>query len=292
MTDDQRHDNERYDAFGTFAVELARLAGERITRSLDTEIVIEYKDEGTSPLGPKDVVTNLDREIEEELAQRIRTAFPDHGIIGEEGTRDCPGGCEYVWLLDPIDGTQNFVNGLPIFSTSVGLVRQGRPVAGAIWGASSHRLRAGVYHAHLGSGLRFDGIEVTTARPSRGKRRGLGAMPHDEDQRVHLGTGEYSDHSLPWDRRHIGSGALEAAFLAAGILESAFNTGPRSWDIAAGALLVQEAGRGIWHQRGAEWLPLDVFAETPEAIAQWKFPVLMATSAAYARHRGIHDAVR
>lgn len=276
-----------YDAYGTFAVELARLAGELIHRSLDREIQVSYKDEAVSDQGPMDVVTDLDREIEEQLVERIRAAFPDHAILGEEGTRYFPDDAEFLWALDPIDGTQNFVNGLPIYSSSVGLLRRGRPVAGAIWGASSHRLQAGVYHAHLGSPLRFDGVDVTTARPSAGKVRGLGAMPHDEDQRVYVGTDTPpSDHRLPWDRRHIGSGALEAAFLAAGILESAFNTGPRSWDIAAGALLVQAAGRGIWQLRDGEWRTLDVFADTPQEIADWRYPVLMATDAAYARQIG------
>ncbi len=284
-------DDTSYDAYGTFAVELARLAGELIERSLDTEIKVDYKDRATAKHGPMDAVTDLDLEIEHQLVERIRKAFPDHAILGEEGTRHFPDGAEYLWALDPIDGTQNFVNGLPIFSASVGLLRRGRPVAGAIWGASSHRLRPGVYHAHQGSALRFDGIDVTTARPSTGKVRGLGAMPHDEDQRIEVGSGTpSSDHWLPWDRRHIGSGALEAAFLAAGILESAFNTGPRSWDIAAGAILVQAAGRGIWHLRDGEWRPLEVFAETAQEIADWQYPVLMATDAAYARHMHLPES--
>jgi myo-inositol-1(or 4)-monophosphatase len=288
--DDYPHDGDRYDdgtsyaALGAFAVELARYAGERVERTLDTEIQVTYKDKVISERGPIDVVTNLDRELEAELVERIHDGFPDHAILGEEGTRHFPDGAEYLWALDPIDGTQNFVNGLPIFSCSVALLRHGEPVAGAIWGASSHRLRPGVYHAHRGSALRFDGEDIVTARASRGKVRGLGAMPHDQDQRVHLdGRTPPSDHALPWDRRHIGSGALEAAFVAAGVLESAFNTGPRSWDIAAGALLVRAAGRGIWHLRDGEWRPLERFAETPQEIADWQYPVLMATDAAYAQ---------
>lgn len=274
---------EPYEALATFAVDLARLAGEHIEQSLDRTIVVEYKDAPTLEHGPMDAVTDLDRAIEADLVERIRRAFPEHGVVGEEGTRAFPPGCEYVWALDPIDGTQNFVNGLPIYSASIGLLHRGQPVAGAIWGSCSHRLHAGVYHAHLGGGLRFDGADVRTARPSTGKLRGLGAMPHDEDQRVHVGAHEPpSDHRMPWDRRHIGSGALEAAFLAAGIFESAFNSGPRSWDIAAGALLVQCAGLGIWHLRDGAWQPLEHFGETPEAIADWRYPVLMASSAAYA----------
>ena len=281
MTSDAARQPE-YESLAVFAVELARRAGERIQQSLDDEIVVEYKDAGLDDRPPMDAVTNLDVEIEEELAERIRATFPTHGILGEEGTRHFPPGCEYVWAIDPIDGTQNFVNGLPIYSCSVGLLHHGAPVAGAVWGATSHRLRPGVYHAYRGGVLCFDSTEVTTARPSRGKQRGLGAMPHDEDQRVQPDATASPDRMLPWDRRHIGSGALEAAFLAAGVMESAFNTGPRSWDIAAGALLVPAGGRGIWHRVDDEWRELDAFPADPGELAEWRYPVLMATNTAYA----------
>lgn len=283
----EERDEAGHAHLGAFAVELARIAGERIEQTLDRQIEVTYKDDPLAEYGPRDVVTNVDRELEVELAERIHEAYPDHAILGEEGTRYFPDGAEYLWALDPIDGTQNFVNGLPIFSSSIALLCHGRPVAGAIWGASSHRLCPGVYHAHEGSRLLFNGVEVVTARPSTGKVRGLGAMPHDQDQRVHIdGTTPSTDHHLPWDRRHVGSGALEAAFLAAGVLDSAFNTGPRSWDIAAGALLVRAARRGVWHLRDGQWRPLDRFEGTPRDVADWQYPVLMATDIAYERQLG------
>ena len=270
-------------ALEAFAVDLARVAGEEIQESLGREIEVSYKDL-TGPLAPTDAVTDVDHHIEEVLAARIREAFPGHGILGEEGTRHFPEGFEYSWMIDPIDGTQNFVNGLPFYSSSVGLLWHGRPVAGAIWGASTHRLGAGVYHARSGEPLYFNSIPLDVARPARGRVRGLGAMPHDEDQHLHPGATEpRGRYRLPWDRRHVGSGALEAAFVAAGIFESAFNSGPRVWDIAAGALLVQSAGRHIWTTEDDEWLPLVDFGETADDLIGWRQPVLMATDAAYAR---------
>lgn len=272
---------EAYAPLEAFAVDLARLAGEWIERSLDDELEVSYKDEGA--LVPVDAVTNVDHEIEREFVERIAAAFPSHAIVGEEGARSFPDGFEYAWVLDPIDGTQNFVNGLPVYSSSIGVLHLGRPVAGAIWGASSHRLGPGVYHSRSGGDLRFNGITVEGPRPARGRQRRLGAMPHDEDEHVNPGAvGREADYRLPWDRRHIGSGALEAAFVAAGIFESAFNTGPRVWDIAAGALLVQAAGRHIWSFADGQWTPLTSFGETAEEIATWRRPVLLATDEAYA----------
>ncbi|MGE3960058.1 MAG: inositol monophosphatase [Dehalococcoidia bacterium] len=270
-------------ALEAFAVDLARVAGNAVERSLDAEIDVAYKDL-TGPMAPTDAVTNVDREIEEVLVERIREAFPDHAILGEEGTQHFPAGFEYAWMIDPIDGTQNFVNGLPIYSASIGVLHHGRPVAGAIWGASTHRLGPGVYHARAGGPLMLNSDPVEGARSARGRLRGLGAMPHDEDQHLRPGAAQpQTEYRLPWDRRHVGSGALEAAFVAAGVFESAFNTGPRVWDIAAGALLVQAGGRHIWTVEDGEWIPLTSFGATAEELAMWRRPVLMATDAAYAR---------
>lgn len=294
MTEDRRTTGElrkedaggaRYQSLETFAVDLARLAGEHIQCSLDREIEVEYKDL-TGPAAPTDAVTDVDREIEALLVERIREAFPDHAILGEEGTHVFPEGFEFAWVLDPIDGTQNFVNGLPIYSCSVAVLRHGQPVAGAIWGASTHRLVPGVYHSRSHGPLSFNSMPLEAARPSRGKRLGLGAMPHDEDQHLHPGATSnavYAERRLPWDRRHVGSGALEAAFVASGIFDSAFNTGPRVWDIAAGALLVQAGGRHIWTTAEGGWVPLTSFGTTEEELVAWRQPVLMATDAAYAR---------
>src|SRR3546814_11843596 len=87
-------------------------------------------------------------------------------------------------MIDPIDGTQNFVNGLPIYSSSIAVLRHGQPVAGAIWGASTHRLSPGIYHSRSGGPLSFNNMSLGIARPTRGQRRGLGAMPPDEDQHL------------------------------------------------------------------------------------------------------------
>ena len=108
-------------------------------------------------------------------------------------------------------------------------------------------------------------------------------MPHDEDQHLRPDSVEpQTVDRLPWDRRHIGSGALEAAFVAAGVLECGFNTGPRVWDFAAGALLVQAGGRHIWAVDEGHWTPLTSFGTTEDELVAWRRPILMATDAAYA----------
>ncbi|MYI82359.1 MAG: hypothetical protein F4056_03295 [Chloroflexi bacterium] len=108
--------------------------------------------------------------------------------MGAEAGGDAEADREFVWVLDPVDGTANFVNGFPLFASSIGVLRRGRPVVGAIWCSTSHALRPGVYHAQEGGPLCFEGEPAPLGRPSVGVKRRLGASPgraHGRMQRLH-----------------------------------------------------------------------------------------------------------
>ncbi|MCH8097378.1 MAG: histidinol-phosphatase [Proteobacteria bacterium] len=142
-------------SFIRLATELAELSGEIIRRYFRTPLAVETKDD-TSP------VTAADREAEAAMRQRIETAYPDHGVIGEE-FGPARADAEYVWVLDPIDGTKSFISGKPLFGTLIGLVHQGAPILGVI----DHPALDERWIGARGEGSTFNGDPVK-ARPCPG----------------------------------------------------------------------------------------------------------------------------
>jgi myo-inositol-1(or 4)-monophosphatase len=245
------------------AVELAHLAGAQIADTLGTEIVVEYKREsqrgGIEPTNP---VSEVDRAVEAMIRERVGARFPDHAIVGEEVELHPDPSMEWVWVIDPVDGTTNFVNGFPLFAASIGVLHRGVPVVGAIWCATSHELRSGVYHAHTGSPLLFEGREVPNGRPSTGVRRRLLARPGGAPGRLDR-----------WDTRVTGSTCIECAFVAAGIFVGGAFFGPYVWDVAAGVVLLRAAGLEVWTQRDRRWVPFERF-EAPARVTEDRVPTL------------------
>ncbi|WP_246527001.1 inositol monophosphatase family protein [Plastoroseomonas hellenica] len=235
------------------ALELARLAGTEIVNALGRSLTIRYKtfdDAEDSPLY-RDPVSEVDQKAEHLIRERLAERFGHHGILGEE-LEDSPVGRDgLLWAIDPIDGTTNFVNGFPLFASSIGVLSHGRPVAGAVWCSTSHALRPGVYHAHAGGPLNFDG-EKLLARPNPAVRRRLAGMPHAPMSR-----------SQSWDSRKTGSAAIECAFVAAGLLQVAGFVRPNIWDVAAGLVLVSASGGSIYAKTQEEWARFDGFGTTP-----------------------------
>ena len=266
------------------AVELAHLAGAEITSTLEREITVEYKQEARGREGPSNPVSDVDHAVEALVRERIGERFPAHGIIGEEVELHPDPSHEFVWVIDPVDGTTNFVNGFPLFAASVGVLHRGRPVAGAIWCSTGHELRSGVYHARVGGPLRFEGREVPLARPSVGVRRRLTAGPGGRPRR-----------GAQWETRVTGSAAIECAFVAAGIFSATVFWGLRLWDVAAGVVLVRSAGLEAWIRDESGWRPLARF-EPPARVRDqsepreptlrdWRQPLVIGTEEATAAVR-------
>jgi myo-inositol-1(or 4)-monophosphatase len=246
------------------AVELATLAGARIKTALGRTLTVRYKHGSDGDEALKDPVSEVDADVEAMLRDRVASLFPGHDVIGEESEERPGHGHDTVWVVDPIDGTANFVNGFPLFATSIGVLHKGHPVVGAVWCSTSHALRAGVYHARSGGPLSFES-EAFAPTPTPDVRRRL----------VGLGRG-LDAPDLPWDTRRSGSAAVECAFTAAGLLHAARFETPNVWDVAGGIPLVEAAGGAIRIHQGTGWQPFTGFDGTGD-IRTWKGRVALGT---------------
>lgn len=233
------------------AQEAARAGGEileRYWRSLPGAAIEEKK--------KNDFVTRADRESEEVIVARIRERFPEDGFLGEEGGRRGAGGEARTWIVDPLDGTSNFIAGFPFWCVSVA-AREGREVvAGAVWDP----LRGEMYAAGKGSGAFRNGerISVSAQKGLDGAFLATG-FPFRHKDRVDLYLALFRRLFLQARAiRRAGSAALDLANVAAGVFDGFFEFRLSIWDIAAGALLIEEAGgrvsdfdgrEGFW-QRG------------------------------------------
>lgn len=212
-----------------------------------------------------DPVTVADQQIEAFLRQAIRARFPDHGLLGEEQADDIAPGSEWVWVMDPLDGTANFAAGLPLWGVSVGVLQHGVPVVGCIWVPVGPSLGSGVYHARRGGGAWFDDRPLRVAESADTRGRVL-ALPGRYwrsfgFRRPPAGTPRAQRRGA--DNRALGSITLEMVLVASGSLLLAVFVQPKIWDVAAGVVIVDEAGgRSItWADR--QWT--DVRRFDPEA---------------------------
>ncbi len=224
----------RYGELLQTAVAAARAGGEVLTRwfgSGHLEVGIK---------GENDFVTRADRESEAAVVSLIRSRHPDHHLLGEEGGVHAGGQGDVQWILDPLDGTTNFLQGLPIFSVSIGC-REGRELVAAV----VFEPRTGdLFTATRGGGAHWNG------RPMRASsRHGLkGAFlatgyPFRAKAALDLYLDVFREVFVEARAvRRCGSAALDLAYTAAGVYDGFFEFRLSPWDIAAGALLIQEAG--------------------------------------------------
>jgi myo-inositol-1(or 4)-monophosphatase len=240
------------------AVRLARAAGSRILAAAGQGgFTVHFKEARPGASVNSNPVSDVDRDVERFVRAELAAEYPDHTVIGEEmGAGE---GGDFAWAVDPVDGTTNFVNGLPLFASSIGVLYRGVPLAGAIWSACTHALHPGVYHARSGGPLCFDGTPLT--RRAEGAWRGVAAEPGNARE-----LGRY------WDLRTLGAATVEFAFTAAGLLRLAYLARPSLWDAAAGLTLVRAAGCAALTVQEGRWVPLERFGDDP---ARWCQPVLI-----------------
>jgi myo-inositol-1(or 4)-monophosphatase len=266
------------------AVEVARLAGAEIVNALGGMLSIKYKSDSAAKenVEPayRDPVSEVDHRVEVLLRARIAERFPGHDIIGEE-INDRPSDrpyAEFVWAVDPIDGTANFINGFPLFAASIGVLYRGRPVVGAVWCSTSHALRSGVYHGRVGAPLQFDEVP-TDLKVNPGVQRRLAGDP-----------GGGKNFGFLWDTRKTGSAAIECAFVAAGLLRVSRFEAPNVWDVAGGLALVRAAELDVRTIEHGEWRPLDVFSGPDGDIRRWRQPLIIGDAPGVAELSGAVSA--
>ena len=213
------------------AVELATGAGELI-RARRGPLEVDTKST------PTDMVTAVDREVEEWLFARIAARRPDDAIFGEEG-EPSSGSSGVRWLIDPIDGTVNFVLGIPAYAVSVAAEIGGRVVAGCVHNPETGEL----FRATVGGGAYLGSRRLTGPRDVPLSRAVIGTgFSYDAARRGK--QGDLVAAMLPRiaDIRRIGSASLDLCFVSAGRLDGYFEVGLNAWDWAAGALIAEEAG--------------------------------------------------
>jgi myo-inositol-1(or 4)-monophosphatase len=253
------------------AVELARLAGAEIVNALGGMLAIKYKSDvqaEAEELTYRDPVSEVDHRCEVLLRARIAERFPDHDIIGEEindRAADKPY-ADYIWAVDPIDGTSNFINGFPMFAASIGVIHHGIPVVGALWCSTTHALRAGVYHGRVGGKVQLDEQPIDRKVNPAVQRR-LAGDPG--------GSRAAKDLGFMWETRKTGSAAIECAFVAAGLLRVARFETPNLWDVAGGVALVKAADLAVESHDGKSWQGLERFDPVEGDIRRWRRPLLI-----------------
>lgn len=215
------------------AVRAARNAGDLIQRSsLNIEkLTIDQKSRN-------DYASEVDRAAEQEIIKVIRTAFPDHGILAEESGEIK--GNDYTWIIDPLDGTTNFLHGFPHYAVSIALKNKNKLEIGVIYDPTRDEL----FTAERGGGAMLNNrrIRVTKQNTMRGALIGTGfPFKTMENIEPYLGMFKAVCADAAGIRR-AGAAALDMAYVACGRLDAYWEIGVKEWDIAAGVLLVQEAG--------------------------------------------------
>ena len=259
------------------AVEFAHGAGQILLDHFRKPLRVEFK--GRDNRNP---VTDADYAADAYLREAIARRFPDHAIISEE-TGSTEAASEFTWIIDPLDGTTNYLHGLPVFGVIITVVAGGRPVAAAIFTPSIREPAGVVTHARTGGGA-FVGEERLDLRGELAPEadRMFGTLPvfflrmfrFDKAVRRRLG-----------DIRTSGSTAYESAMAAQGVFDYIVFDNSHIWDVAAGVLLVQEAGGVVMckQRRNAKaWLPFDRFViesagDSPTAaqLRDWRGSLIM-----------------
>jgi len=215
------------------AIRAARSAGELILHSSDNvgQLRIDQK-------GRNDYASEVDRMAEREIITIIKAAYPDHAILAEESGQHK--GNDFVWVIDPLDGTTNFLHGFPQYAVSIALKHKGRLEVGVVYDP----LRDELFTAKRGGGAMLNNrrLRVTNQASLKGALIGTG-FPFKTDQHLEAYVGMFK--AITKDSagiRRAGAAALDLAYVAAGRLDGFWEIGVMEWDMAAGILLIKEAG--------------------------------------------------
>lgn len=264
------------------ATEAAQAAGAYIASRFGTPLQVSDKSKGAM----SDLVTDVDRASQKLVASLTVDKFPGHMLLGEEDApeNELPA-AEFVWAVDPVDGTTNFVNGLPIHAVSIGVLHRGVPVAGAVWVPWPHSGAAGqVFHARAGGGAWFGSRRLAIVDPANGApvNGRLSSVPGGLRWAYRVGKPLKRGIGEP---RVGGSTAYETAMVAAGVFQfSVSGGGSRVWDYAATSLLVKEAGGAVyWLNPEGCFIPFSGWSQdysnnlqTSLRLRRWSGPMLMA----------------
>ncbi len=220
-------------------IEIAREAGAVLAQYFDRNIGFEYK-------GSHDLITAADRASEALVIERLRAHYPSHAIVGEEsGSHE--GSSGYCWYVDPLDGTTNFAHGFPFFNVTLALEYEGELIAGVIFDP----IRQELFAAEHGGGAYLNNRRISVSAVKKMEESllatGFPSWRRHRDINVHFfHQAAMVSHGV----RRAGAAAIDLAYVACGRMDAYWEFGLNPWDVAAGILIVNEAGGRVTDMRG------------------------------------------
>jgi myo-inositol-1(or 4)-monophosphatase len=213
------------------AAHIARQAGGLLLPYFKRRVKVEYK-------GDVDLVTEADRSSEAFILERLRAFFPDHAVVAEESGGRATGS-PYCWYVDPLDGTTNFAHGYPVFCVSIALAREGEMIVGAVYDPTRDEL----FTAEKGCGATLNEEPIHVSRVERLEEAlvvtGFPSRKRHKNPNIHF----YHEMNMrSHGARRPGSAAIDLAYIASGRMDCFWEFHLAPWDLAAGRLLVEEAG--------------------------------------------------
>ncbi len=243
------------------AVVAARLAGQHAMEEINyVKATVKNGNE---------LVTQADRQCQQIIIDRIKETFPDHGFIAEEGEegkmfkRSPRGEPAIWWVIDPIDGTNNYAHGVPIFTVSIAAMLEGHPIAGVVFDPATESM----YTALRDGEAQLNGRRISTGEEDIGPLAGIGLDNHFADP---MPTG-VNQIILRARFRNFGTSALHLAYVASGGLVGTVICTPKLWDIAAGVVIAETSGAIATDWRGERLFPMDMAGYEGQA-----FPSIVA----------------
>jgi myo-inositol-1(or 4)-monophosphatase len=213
------------------SVEIAREAGALLAKYFERRVTFELK-------GEHDLVTEADRASEQLVVERLRAHFPSHSIVAEEGG-GYTGKSEYCWYVDPLDGTTNFAHGFPMYNITMALEQSGQLIAGVVFDPERNEM----FTAERGSGAYLNNRRIRVSEVNKIENTlvatGFPSQKRHQNVNVHF---YYQLAMVTHGVRRAGSAALDLAYVASGRLDGFWEFGLNPWDMAAGILLITEAG--------------------------------------------------
>lgn len=229
-----------------FAKEIILEAGQNIKDNLSRELIIETKS------NPNDLVTNMDKETEQLLVDRIKRTYPDHVIIGEEGHGKDVNSLEgVIWIIDPIDGTLNFVHQQQNFAISIGILKDGKKYAGLVYDVMNDRL----FHAVAGEGAYLNEVHLNNVQDTVIETSIISMNPNwlTKEWIKEVYSPIIADAR---SARSYGSAALDFVYVASGIVDCYMTLRLHPWDFMGGQIIAEETGAVVTNQLGEALDPL------------------------------------
>jgi len=230
-------------------IEISKRAGSIIKEGFGTTFKIEYK------TNESNLVTEIDKASEELIINFIKEKYPSHSILAEEGG-DLRKNSEYLWVVDPLDGTTNFAHGLPIFSVSIGVQKNGETIAGVVYDV----MRDLVFSAEKGSGAFTNSEQIKVSIVNKLEHSLLvTGFPYDIAENP---EGAFERFTILTKKsrgmRRLGSAAIDFCYLASGVFDGFWEVHLHPWDICAGKLIAEEAGGIVTDFKGKS---IDIFSK-------------------------------